>query len=77
MYQITDDLSRKYENIDSSIQENLNLFSEELGLELATILKSSYGTELSAIELQEVGRHIMQFVLAQENIRHTHRKEAV
>ena len=42
------------------------IFSEKLLCELKEILKTSSSTELDDMELQEIGRHIAQFVLVKE-----------
>ena len=50
-----------------SIKENnLDLFSERLTLELKGILSPLSGAEQSDVRIQEIGRHIAQFVFLKE-----------
>lgn len=53
-------------NSAKNTRENLNYFSEKLTLELKSILESQFSVKPDGIELQEIGRHIAQFVLLKE-----------
>ena len=44
--------------------ENSGIFSDGLMSELKKILESKFNIKLSRLELQDVGRHIAQFVVA-------------
>lgn len=50
-----------------SVERNLNFFSDKLASELEGLLASLCNAKPTETELQEIGRHIMQFVLVREN----------
>lgn len=53
-------------HLSCNTSENLNYFSDKLTLELKGILESQFNTNPDEIEVQEIGRHIAQFVLLKE-----------
>ena len=52
----------------TSRKDNLSLFSEDLTSELRDILNLPTIAEQNNTEIQEIGRHIAQFVLLKESL---------